>query len=252
MKKNQIAAQLFTLREFLKTPADIAASLKKVKKLGFDAVQVSGMGPIPEEELVKILDGEGLVCCATHENGATIVNEPDKVIDRLNRLHCDYTAYPYPHQVLTSVAEAREFAHKLNASAQKLAAAGKVLAYHNHAVEFTRFDGQLLLDLIYGNAPQLQSEIDTYWVQYGGGDPVAWVRRMAGRLPLLHLKELGIIDNQITMLPIGSGNLNWRVILAEAEKGGTRWFIIEQDVCRIDPFDSLKASLDYLTAEFVR
>jgi len=252
MKKNQIAAQLFTLREFLKTPADIAASLKKVKKLGFDAVQVSGMGPIPEEELVKILDGEGLVCCATHENGAMIVNDPDKVIDRLNRLHCAYTAYPYPHQVPTSVAEAKEFAHKLNASAQKLAAAGKVLTYHNHAIEFTRLDGQLLLDLIYANAPQLQSEIDTYWVQYGGGDPVAWVRQMAGRLPLLHLKELGIIDNQITMLPIGSGNLNWRAILAEAEKGGTRWFIIEQDVCRIDPFDSLKASLDYLTAKFVR
>ena len=75
MKKSQIAAQLFTLRDFLKTPEDIAASLRKVKQIGYDAVQVSGMGPVAEEELVKILDGEGLICCATHEPGKKIVEE---------------------------------------------------------------------------------------------------------------------------------------------------------------------------------
>ena len=73
MKKDRIAAQLYTLREFLKTPADIAESLKKVKKAGLDAVQISGMGPIDLDELNKILDGEGVVCCATHESGADII-----------------------------------------------------------------------------------------------------------------------------------------------------------------------------------
>ena len=62
MRRKQIAAQLYTLREFLKTPEDIAISLKKVKKIGFDAVQVSGLGPIDAAELKKILDGEGLIC----------------------------------------------------------------------------------------------------------------------------------------------------------------------------------------------
>lgn len=53
MKKHQIAAQLYTLREFLKTEPLIFESLKKVKKMGYDAIQVSGMGPIDEKELVK-------------------------------------------------------------------------------------------------------------------------------------------------------------------------------------------------------
>ena len=73
-----------------------------------------------------------------------------------------------------------------------------------------------------------------------------WCERLDGRLPLLHLKEFGIIDNQITMLEIGSGNLDWKKIVKAARKSGTRWFIIEQDTCRICPFDSLEISLKYL------
>jgi len=51
------------------------------------------------------------------------------------------------------------------------------------------------------------------------------------------------------MLEVGNGNLNWKEIVSAAKASGTEWFIIEQDVCIIDPFDSLKISLNYLTKE---
>ena len=60
MKIEQVALQLYTLREHLGTPDEIAASLKKVAAIGYNAVQASGMGPIKESELKAILDGEGL------------------------------------------------------------------------------------------------------------------------------------------------------------------------------------------------
>ena len=63
---SQIAAQLYTLREFTKTPADIASTLKRVRKIGYEAVQCSALGKIDPKELKNILDGEGLTCCATH------------------------------------------------------------------------------------------------------------------------------------------------------------------------------------------
>ena len=65
MKLSQVALQLYTLRDHLKTPADIRRTLKKVKAIGYPAVQASGLGPIPEAELVEILKAEGLVLCAT-------------------------------------------------------------------------------------------------------------------------------------------------------------------------------------------
>ena len=66
MPASQIACQLYTLREFTKTPADIASTLKQVKQIGYDAVQFSGIGKIDPKELAAILKGEGLACCATH------------------------------------------------------------------------------------------------------------------------------------------------------------------------------------------
>ena len=248
MKKEQIAAQLFTLRDFLKTPADIAESMKKVKAIGYDAVQISGMGPIEESEMVKILDGEGLICCATHESGANIIDDTQKVIDRLNALGCKYTAYPFPHVALDSEEAVLELAKGLDIAGKKMADAGQVLTYHNHAVEFERFGNRTALDIIYDETDpvNLQGELDTYWVQHGGCDSVTWIEKLNGRLPLLHLKEFGIIENKINILEVGSGNLDWDGIIAAGDAAGTEWFIVEQDTCRFDAFDSLKMSLDYL------
>ena len=78
MKKSQLAAQLYTLREYIKTPADVAKTLPKVKAIGYDAIQVSGMGPIDDAELAKIAADNGLVICATHEAGSKICNETEK------------------------------------------------------------------------------------------------------------------------------------------------------------------------------
>ena len=92
MKKSQLAVQLYTLRDFIKSPFDIAATFRKVREIGYEAIQVSGMGPIAEEELVKIANDNGLVICATHENARTICEDTDKVIERLKKLNCRYKA----------------------------------------------------------------------------------------------------------------------------------------------------------------
>lgn len=251
MNKKIIAAQLYTLRDFCKTPEDLAKTLKKVKKMGFEAVQVSGVGPIDNKELAKIIKGEGLVCCATHEPGKVIIEETEKVIEKLNILDCEYTAYPYPHSSPKTKKDYIKLAKDLDKAGKKMKKAGITLTYHNHAIEFEKFDGKTALDIIYDTAsPEyLQGEIDTYWVQYGGGNPVEWCEKLKKRLPLLHLKEFGIVQNQITMMEVGYGNLAWKKIVAAAKKSGTKWFIIEEDTCRFDPFKSLKMSFDYMVEE---
>ena len=255
MKRAQVAAQLYTLREFLQTPEEIARTLHRVKALGYDAVQVSGMGPIAETELRKIVDGEGLTICATHENGRRILEEPERVIDRLRQLNCRHTAYPFPHEIPADRAGVIALAVKLDEAARKFEAAGLTLSYHNHDLEFARFEGDLWLDLIYRHAPALRAELDLFWVQAGGGSPERWVEKMAGRQVLIHLKDYGMLltpERARAMRPVGQGNLDWYRILPAAERSpGLEWYIVEQDVCQKDPFESLKDSLDYLVENFV-
>lgn len=252
MKKSQLAAQLYTVRDFMKTPDDVAGTFEYVRKIGYEAVQLSGLCPMEEELIVKYAADNGLTICATHESGATIINEVDSVIERLKKLSCKHTAYPHPHAFPRTYRGAVEFAHKLNDAAEKMAKEGLVLSYHNHAQEFIRYNGEYLLDIIYNNAPALQAEIDTFWVQAGGQNPVKWINKMAGRQPLLHLKDYGIgFGFGRIMQSIGSGSLEWNEIIPAGEKGGVEYFIVEQDDCNgINPFDALRSSYEYISENF--
>ena len=247
MKISQVALQLYTLRDYCKTSADFAASMKKVRTIGYEAVQLSGLGPIPVSDINNILAGEGLVCCATHEPALQILEDPQAVVERLHSLNCKYTAYPHPAGIDFNSAESiLNLVKALDAAAAVLRKAGQVLCYHNHATEFIRFDGTTLLDYIYKHT-EILAELDTYWVQFGGGNPVAWCEKMTGRLPLLHLKDYGFgTNNQPFMAEVGSGNLDFPAIIQAAERSGCEWFIVEQDTCPGDPFVSIQKSFDYM------
>lgn len=256
MKIEQVAIQLYTLREFTKTSADIARTLARVREIGYRAVQASAMGPIPEEELLRILGGEGLTLCATHEPSDLILDDPGCVVERLKKLNCRYTAYPSPRGVdFGSAEKVDKWIGCLDRAGSVLREAGQVLTYHNHHHEFRRVEGELVLDRIFQKtAPEnLQGEIDTYWVQFGGGDPVLWCEKLKGRLPLLHLKDYQVTEeSQVTYAEIGHGNLDFKRIVAAAEASGCEWFIVEQDTCLGDPFDSIRKSFDYIQANLCK
>jgi sugar phosphate isomerase/epimerase len=250
MKTSQIAAQLYTLRDFCKTAADLAVTARKLRAIGYRAVQVSSVGPIPEEEIVAIMQGEGLTICATHEGGNIILDEPGRVIARLQKLGCRLTAYPWPLGVdFSDPTQVATLVHKLDTAGAKFREAGLVLGYHNHAIEFVRCEGRPALELIFERTDprNLVGEIDTYWIQYGGGDVIDWCRRLRGRLPFIHLKDYAFtMANKPVYAEIGAGTLPFARIIAEAEAGGCEWFIVEQDICPGDPFDSLAQSFTYL------
>lgn len=252
MKLKQVAAQLYTCRDLLTTPADIAKTLKKIRSIGYTAVQVSGMGPIPEGELNTILDGEGLTCCATHESGEVILKTPEKVVERLQKLRCKITAYPYPAGIdFSSIGSINELCRGLDRSGKILADAGLTLCYHNHNCELRKLEGKPILELIYEktNPKYLLGEPDTFWIHYGGSENVEWCERLQNRLPIIHLKDYKTNDkNQHDLCEIGAGNLNFKKIIAAAEKSGCQWFVVEQDTCPGNPLDSLAQSFEYIRA----
>lgn len=256
MKLSQVALQLYTLRDFTKTPPEVAAALRKVREIGYEAVQVSGMGPIPEEELVAICRGEGLAICGTHEPGEAILNRPAEVGERLHKLGCRLTAYPYPAGIdFADAAVVAKLIAGLEASGKVLHEVGCTLTYHNHAIEFLRAGDRTVLQQIYDETSPayLQAELDTYWVQFGGGNPVSWIQKMNGRLPWLHLKDYTFTaQDKPTFGEVGSGNLDWAAIIPAAEQASCEWFIVEQDTCPGDPFVSVANSLAYLKANFIQ
>jgi sugar phosphate isomerase/epimerase len=249
MKINQVAAQLYTCRDTIRDEG-IAKTLSRLRKIGYTAVQASALGEVSYEEFDRILADTGMVCCATHESGDDILNEPGKVVERLRTLRCKITAYPFPSGVdLSSRKSVDELIGKLQHAGEVLERAGQILCYHNHNHEFRKLDGEVILDLIYNGTSRtaLQGEPDTYWIQYGGGEITAWCRKLAGRLPIIHLKDYQTTSANAPMwCEIGAGILDFPGIIAAAEEAGCQWFAVEQDTCPGDPLDSLEASFRYI------
>ncbi len=256
MRLSQIAAQLYTVRDFCKTSADLAASVKKLRSIGYHAVQVSGVGPIDEIEIAAICRSEGLTICATHEDSHLILDQPSKAAERVRKLGSDYCAYPWPRDVqLDDPVQLASLIKRLDAAGAVFRHAELTLGYHNHAIEFQKIQGRTVLEHIFAETEpkNLVAELDTYWIQYGGGDVVEWCERLSGRLPTMHLKDYGFTrDNTPIWTEIGRGTLNFKRIIAAAEKSGCRWFIVEQDTCPGDPFESLKISFDYMAANLAQ
>jgi len=253
VKVAQIAVQCYTLRDRLQTAEDFVASMKRVRAIGYEAVQISGARPMSPLEIRYVMDAEGLTVCATHEPSQDIIERPEAVVEVLGTLGCTLTAYPSPHVPLDSRADVERLADGLNRAGSVLKAAGMALTYHNHDLEFRKFGGQTVLEILFERTdPSLvQAELDTYWVQAGGGDPVAWCERMAGRLPLIHLKDYGMDQREKApvMAALGEGNLNLPRIIAAAERGGCQWFIVEQDHGFSDPFVAIDTSFKFLSQQ---
>jgi len=251
MSDSRIAAQLYTLRDFTKTPTDIARTMSKVKSIGYDAVQLSALGPIETAELAKILASEGLEVCATHVSFERMRDETQAVIDEHRILGCKYPVIGGLPAAYRNEDGYRRFAVEASAVGKRLSEAGLTFGYHNHSFELERFGDRTGLDILYAESDPryFTAEIDTYWIQHGGGDPAAWITKLSGRIPLLHLKDMTINSNmEQLMAEVGEGNLNWPAILDASAKAGVAWYIVEQDICQRDPFESLAISLRNLRA----
>ncbi len=244
-----IALQLWTLREHLQTREDVPRTFERLRSIGFEQVELYSGLPLAARELKRIADGAGLGICASHEEPAAVVSEPARVAERLHQLGCRYAVYPQPHRPLETIEQVLELADQLTLAGEVLRRSGQLLTYHNHALEFRKLGGKAILDWLYERSDpvMLHAELDTYWVQAGGADPAAYCARLSGRLPLVHLKDYAIdAQHRPATAALGDGNLNFLVIVREADAAACEHYVIEQDATGADAFEEVARSLRYL------
>ncbi len=252
MSHPKLTAQLYTIREYTQTLEDFRTSMEKVRDIGYTAVQVSAIGPIPHADVKAVVDDLGLTICITHIGFDRLQDDLEGVIEQHKLWGCPNVAVGSMPREYRSGGEAafKRFAQEATEIGKALAKADLTFSYHNHSFEFVRFGDRTGLDVIYEESDPryLQAEIDTYWIQHGGGDPIAWIRKMKDRMPVIHFKDMVIYEGEQTMAEIGEGNLNWPGIIEACEDANVEWYAIEQDRCMRNPFESLKISYDNLRA----
>jgi len=244
MRPDQIALQLYTLRRL--AADDLAGTLRAVAAAGYRAVELAGLPETAPGELARLLDEAGLQVVAAHEGIERLSADPTAVLERLAEVRCPRVIVPWlPEERRQSVVQVRGFAAELAASARILAEGGIRLGYHNHAFEFEPLDGTTVWDVLLAELPpEIEIELDVYWVSVGGRDPVAEIHATSGRVRMLHMKDRAP-GPEPHDAPAGDGTLPFPEIVDAGRAAGVEWYIVEQDEPR-EPLDDVARALRYL------
>ena len=243
----EIGAQFFTVREFCKDLDGFAEALKRVADIGYRYVQISGTCPFEADWLAQQLKQNGLQCVLTHTPAQKLIEETQQVARDHTVFGCEHVGLGW--YAFKEEEEDKSLANYLNVYtpvAEALNKNGKVFMHHNHAQEFKKIGGRLIMEHLAEHFPAegFGFTLDTYWVQKGGCTPQAWLEKLSGRVPVIHLKDYAFDG---TMAVVGEGNLDFDKIFEKAESAGTKYMLVEQDDCNgEDPFDCLARSYHYL------
>lgn len=240
-----IGAQMYTLRMYTQNEKDLRRCLKKVSEIGYTEVQLSAIGPIAPERVKALCDEYGLSIVLTHTPPDRILNDTKAVIEEHRLYGADYIGLGMMPEKYLSEEWFPHFKKDFKEAAKEIAAAGKLLMYHNHDIEFEKRGGGRIIERLAEDftEQELGFTFDTYWVQAAGGDPVLWIKKLKGRIPCIHLKDMETRGRKSLMAPVLEGNMNFKGILdAVKAQGGTEHLLVEQDYCQESPFICLEKS----------
>ncbi len=246
-----LGLQLFTIRDNFKDEETIKESFKKMAEIGYGEAQTAGLFISPEK-FAEYAKDAGVKICGTHYGWEDIRDRTDetmKIHEILGTTNIGIGGMPgYARESKEGMLK---FIDEANEVAAKIAKHGFKFTYHNHSFEFKKFDGKTMMDyLIDGfDKDNVSFVLDTYWVQHGGASIAEMIERLAGRIDILHLKDMGACGGENHNVPyiteIGNGNINFKTIVPLAEKTGVKSFVVEQDSnWKVSPFDSIKESYD--------
>lgn len=240
-----LGAQLYSVRQLTQNLADLKAVLKRVAAIGYRAIQISAFGPIDPKDVAAVVEDNGLTVAATHMAWQRFLNDRDGVIRDHKLWKCEHPAIGILPKEYNNLEGLKRFVRELKPVLDDLEKEGLDFSYHNHSHELARYEGKTWLQrLLDEGDPRMKWELDIYWIQHGGGDPAVWLRKVAGRIPLLHLKDMAVTpEREQRFAAVGEGNMNFDPIMREARAAGVRWYLIEQDQSYgKDPVDELAVS----------
>ena len=228
----KLGAQLYSVRDHLKTPEDLRATFLKMKEIGYENVQLSGR-PIDDAELfLEVSRESGLDIVLTHTATARIKDETDAVIAEHKLFGCPVVGIGAMDKEYRGSAEGAErFVADFAEATKKIEAAGLKLAYHNHAFELeTAYDEtRNVFDYLLDACPTWLFTADVYWFAKGGVDPATYLRKIGGeRLVNVHFKDMDKTEAR-DICACGDGVIDFAALTKVCEELGVQNVLVEQD-----------------------
>jgi sugar phosphate isomerase/epimerase len=245
--RNQLAVQLFTLREECK--ADFPKVLRQMKEMGWAGVQMAGYHGYDPAELAALITELGMQTAGLHIGFNDLIGNLEQAVRDAELFQTKDLVCSSPPPDKRDEEGYRMIKRALNEAAAAVQEKGLRLSYHNHAFEFdVTVDGISALEHILepSESNLILAEPDVYWVKKGGRDIVPFLEGYANRMPIIHLKDMTTDEHQV-FAEIGTGSIDFLPILRFGAVSGVEWYVVEQDRCAGNPLDCVQTSFNNLT-----
>ncbi|MCI8387836.1 MAG: sugar phosphate isomerase/epimerase [Clostridiales bacterium] len=253
---SRIGLQMYTLRDFVKTPEDFKATIRKVADIGIKHVQITPPGYFTVAETAEILRSNGISADSVFRSTGKVVESIESAKRDADILGVDVLRTDsIPSEMRKDADGYRRYAELMNAEGRACKAAGLRYIYHFHAFEWITFGDVRGIDILLNETDPdaVMFQPDVFWLTNAGTEPSTSLKMFNGRAFFMHVKDYAIkqLEGKIENVPynfasVGTGNLNWQGIIKAADEIGIERFVIEQDMCDGDPFEAVKLSFENL------
>ena len=249
-----IGVQAYSFRNYF--PKDVIGTLDKIEEMGITQIEGDG-GRIPNEEFRRLCSARGITIPSTGCNFEELKSDPMSIVKKAKALGASYVMCPWiPHKKRGefNLEEAKLAVEVFNQGGKVLKENGITFCYHPHGYEMQKYEEGTLLDYIIQNtkSENVSFEMDVFWIQFGGGDPVELLEKYPQRWKMLHLKDMksgidknlsGLTDVEFNV-PLGTGQIDMEGIMKTARKIGVKYYFIEDESSAV--MNQVPESIEYL------
>lgn len=249
--KSKVGLQLYSLRDII--GQDPKAVLKSVAQFGYKELETYGhrdgkLFGMSVKEYGDYVKSLGMKTVSGHFGIDLLDKDWDKTCAEAKSLGQEYVVVPWLNKdYYSSLDVLKKTCAAINKGAEVAKKTGLKMGYHNHAFEFEKVEGQIMLDVMLKelDANLVSFEMDIFWVVNAGYDPIAYFNKYPGRFHQWHVKDMDKTDKNRNA-DVGTGAIDFKKIFAAAKTSGMKHFYIEQETYPNNSTESVKNSIKNL------
>ena len=244
----KIGVQISSVSPYLNNEHNVKESFSKVKKIGYDEIQIQWVSPDVSPEFIKsTLDEIQMNCVGTQDYYDVVAPKFGEILKMNELWGGQYICVSRIPDRYRSEGNCKLLASEINKLLERAENSGKTLAFHPIYSDYEKFGGKPLIEILLENCSgKLQICLDLYHVMKSGYDPADWIRKFKGRIPMVHFKDMAISEGHEILVPVGQGILNWDSIFDACLETGVEYCFAEQEQWQKDPFECLGESYDFI------
>ncbi|MGB5646177.1 sugar phosphate isomerase/epimerase family protein [Muriicola sp.] len=241
IQAQEVGIQLYSLRNQFKK--DVEGTLKIIHDWGITKVEGGDTYGLPLDEFLGLLKKYDLEVVSVGASFEELASDPEAVAEKAKDYGAAYVMCAWiPHKGDDfNIEDTKNAVEVFNRAGEILDRSNIILTYHAHGYEFRPYGSATLFDYMSENAEDFYFEMDVYWFQHGGADPLAYLNKYTDQFVLMHLKDMekGIKGNNTgsedveTNVVLGTGQIDMVEIIAKAKELGIEYMFIEDESSRV-------------------